>query len=65
MKMVFHFARVPDSDITVEGATLGECTQRAYDERMKQVTPVKVQGEVVGDSLVSPSGSTSKGTLGV
>jgi len=55
MKMIFHFARVADSDITVEGATPGDCYQKAYDARMKQVTPVKVQGEVVDDAtLVNP-----------
>ena len=47
MRMIFHFTRCADSDIPVEGATLAECTQKAFDERMKQVTPTKVQGEVV------------------
>lgn len=47
MKMIFHFIRVPDSDIPVEGATPAECMQKAYDERMKQVAPVKITGEVV------------------
>jgi hypothetical protein len=53
MKMTFHFVRVPDSDITVDGATFAECTQKAYDERMKQVTPTKIQGELTESSLVS------------
>lgn len=47
MKMVFHFIRVPDSDIPVEGATPAECMQKAYDERMKQVAPIKITGEVI------------------
>jgi hypothetical protein len=47
MKMKFHFTRNTDSDIDVEGATIAECTQKAFDERMKQITPTKVQGEVV------------------
>ena len=47
MKMKFHFVRTADSDIEAEGPTLADCTQKAYDERMKQVTPTKIQGEVV------------------
>jgi len=66
MRMTFHFARVADSDITVDGATPGECYQKAYDERMKQVTPTKVQGEVTEDkSLVSPLGVGVGGKLNV
>ena len=49
MKMVFHFVRVPDSDIPVEGATISECTQKAFDERMKQVTPTSIKGEVFNE----------------
>jgi hypothetical protein len=47
MKMIFHFVRAADSDITVEGATPGECYQKAYDARMIEVTPTTVQGKVV------------------
>jgi hypothetical protein len=47
MKMKFHFVRTSDSDIEVVGETLAECTQAAYNERMKQVTPTKIQGEVI------------------
>jgi hypothetical protein len=47
LKMKFHFIRTQDADITVGGNTIAECTQRAFDERMKQVTPVKIQGEVI------------------
>lgn len=47
MKMVFHFVRVADSDITVEGATMAECTQKAFDARMVEVTPIVIQGKVV------------------
>lgn len=47
LKMKFHFIRTADSDIEVSGETLAECTQKAFDERMKQVTPVKIQGEVI------------------
>jgi hypothetical protein len=55
MRMVFHFPRAADSDITVEGSTIAECAQRAYNERMRQITPTKIQGEVVEDkTLVSP-----------
>jgi hypothetical protein len=55
MKMVFHFTRATDSDITVEGSTIAECAQRAFNERMKQITPTKIQGEVVEDkTLVNP-----------
>jgi hypothetical protein len=55
MKMVFHFSRVVDSDITVEGSNVAECAQRAFDERMKQITPTKIQGEVIEDkTLVNP-----------
>jgi hypothetical protein len=47
MKMTFHFSRVADSDITVEGSTVSECTQKAYDQRMIEVTPRKISGDVV------------------
>jgi hypothetical protein len=47
MKMIFHFPRASDSDIPVEGATLADCAQKAFDERMRQITPTKIQGEVV------------------
>ena len=47
MKMVFHFARCDASDITVEGENYGDCTQKAYFARLAQVTPTKIQGEVV------------------
>jgi len=47
MKMVFHFIRAIDSDITVEGATMAECMQKALDARMAEVTPRRIQGEVV------------------
>ena len=47
MKMKFHFVRTQDSDVEVEGQTVSECTQKAYDERMKQVTPTKINGEVI------------------
>ena len=47
MKMKFHFIRTPDSDIEVTGETLADCAQKAYDERMKQITPTKIQGEVI------------------
>ena len=46
IKMVFHFSRVIDSDIHVEGADFGECVQKAINERMKACTPTKIQGEV-------------------
>jgi hypothetical protein len=47
MKMVFHFIRVIDSDITVEGATMAECMQKALDARITEVTPRRIVGEVV------------------
>ncbi|MDD3961298.1 MAG: hypothetical protein PHT77_05485 [Bacteroidales bacterium] len=47
MKMIYHFIRVADSDIPVEGADIAECTGKAIAERMKQVTPTKIQGEVI------------------
>jgi hypothetical protein len=46
MKMKFHFIRTADSDIEVEGNDVGECTMKAFNERMKQITPTKIQGEV-------------------
>lgn len=45
--MTFHFSRVADSDITVEGATISECSQKAFDQRMTEVTPRKIQGDVI------------------
>jgi hypothetical protein len=47
MKMKFHFGRTVDSDVEVTGETIAECTQKAFDERMKQVTPTKIQGDVI------------------
>ena len=47
MKMIFHFARILDSDIPVEGATEGECLDKALAEWMKQCKPVAVKGEVI------------------
>ena len=47
MKMIFHFSRVVDSDITVEAATFGECVQKAIEERVRVCTPTKINGEVV------------------
>ena len=49
MKMVFHFIRVIDSDITVEGATMIECMQKALDARMAEITPRRIQGEIVNE----------------
>jgi hypothetical protein len=59
MKMVFHFSRVADSDITVEGATPGECYQKAVEERAEQFKavcfPTTGGKTVVPDpSLVTP-----------
>jgi len=47
MKMIFHFIRVVDADITVEAETFGECVERAIQERIKACTPTKINGEVV------------------
>jgi len=47
MKMIFHFVRIEASDITAEGETVSECTQKAYDARMKEAAPRKLNGEVV------------------
>ena len=47
MKAKFHFNGIQASDIEVDGVSIADCTQKAYDERMKQVTPVKIQGEVI------------------
>jgi hypothetical protein len=46
MKMTFHFARVPDSDVSVEGTDIGQCTLKAFEIRMREVTPSKIQGEI-------------------
>jgi len=47
MKMKFHFTRTTDGDIEVEGNDVGECTMKAFNERMKQITPTKIAGEVI------------------
>jgi hypothetical protein len=41
MKIQFHFARVPDADITTEGDNPGDCFQKAVEERGKQFEQVK------------------------
>lgn len=46
MKMIYHFPRVMDADITVEGETEGVCLDKALAERAKQCKPVAVKGEV-------------------
>ena len=62
MKMIFHFARVADSDITVDGTTPGECYQKAVEDRaiqFRQVCFPTTGGKVVEEekkhSLVSPA----------
>lgn len=47
LKMIYHFSRVLEKDITVEGSTEGECLDRALYERMQQCKPTAVKGEVV------------------
>jgi len=47
LKMVFHFPRILDSDITVDGESEGMCLDKALAERMKQCRPISVKGEVV------------------
>jgi hypothetical protein len=57
MKMIFHFTRVSDCDITTEGATQGECYQKAIDERMNQFKAASLPatgGKEVDQSLVTP-----------
>jgi len=47
MKMIFHFTRIVDSDISVEGETEGQCLDCALQERMKQCKPIGIKGEIV------------------
>ena len=47
MKMIYHFPRILDSDITVDGESEGMCLDKALAERMKQCRPISVKGEVV------------------
>jgi len=47
MKLTFHFIRIPDSDITTEGETPGDCLQKAIELRSIQCMPTKISGEVV------------------
>jgi hypothetical protein len=47
MKMNFKFPRVEASEITTEGSSIAECTQAAYDIRVKETTPKKINGDVV------------------
>jgi hypothetical protein len=46
MKMVFHFTRILDSDIAVEGTSIADCTQKAIELRSVQCMPTKIAGEV-------------------
>ena len=46
MKMTFHFVRIPDSDVTVEGTSIADCTQKAVELRSVQCMPTKIAGEV-------------------
>ena len=47
MRMIFHFSRVIDADISVEAETFGECVNMAIQERIKACTPTKINGEVI------------------
>ena len=47
MKMIYHFVRVEASDLPVEGETVGQCLDKALQERMKQCKPQNIKGEVV------------------
>ena len=47
MKMIFHFPRVLESDIKVDGVEAGDCLNKALSERQKQCTPMTVKGEIV------------------
>jgi len=49
MKMTFHFIRIPDADILAEGATPGECLQKALELRTIQCNPTNINGRVVAD----------------
>jgi len=46
MKMTFHFIRIPDADVTTEGANQGDCLQKAIEIRSVQCMPTKISGEV-------------------
>ena len=57
MKMIYHFSRVPDCDITSGGDTPGECYQKAIDERKEQFEAAAFPttgGKIVEPSLVTP-----------
>jgi hypothetical protein len=61
MKMIFHFARVADTDIDVDGATPGECYQKAIDIRRTQFEAVVLPtvGKIVDEdkkTIVNPLG---------
>jgi hypothetical protein len=47
LKMIYHFPRILDSDIAVEGETEGQCLDKAIAERTKMCKPVAVKGEII------------------
>jgi len=48
VRMVFHFQRIENTDIPVEGDSEGQCLDKALLERAKQCKPTAMpKGEVV------------------
>jgi len=63
MKIVYHFARVADTDIAGEGATPGECYQNAVDERKTQLDAASLP--TTGGKIVDEDKKTIVNPLGV
>lgn len=53
MKMSFHFSRIPDADIAVEGDNPGVCFQKAVEERGKQFEQAKFPA-TGGKEIIEP-----------
>jgi len=53
MKIMFHFARIPDADVTTEGDNFGECYQKAVEERQKHFEALRLPASG-GKEIIEP-----------
>lgn len=55
-KYIFKFPRVESESVVVEATGFGEAAEKAFSERVKHVTPTRIDGEIYEPkpSLVHP-----------
>lgn len=64
-RYIFKFPRCEAESIIVEADTFGEATDKAVAERVKRVTPTKIDGEIHEQkpSLTNPVGGHKEAKL--